>query len=76
MFHKEVCMKMGLDVKENKNQIKVLLDEVDYLDGYLLDEIINAKVDYLIGSVHFLKTKMICGGLIILNLSEFMNQRY
>ena len=51
--------KWVLDAKEKyKNEIKVLLGyEVDYLDGYLLDEIINAKVDYLIGSVHFLKNK-------------------
>ena len=51
--------KWVLDVKEKyKNQIKVLLAyEVDYLEGYLLDEILNAKVDYLIGSVHFLKNK-------------------
>ena len=31
--------------------------EVDYLDGFMLDEILNAKVDYLIGSVHFLKNQ-------------------
>ena len=31
--------------------------EVDYLEGYILDEVINSKVDYLIGSVHFLKNK-------------------
>jgi len=48
-----------LDAKQKyKNDIKVLLGyEVDYLDGYVLDEIINSKVDYLIGSVHFLKNK-------------------
>ena len=41
-----------------KNKIKILLAyEVDYLDGYILDEVINSKVDYLIGSVHFLKNK-------------------
>ncbi|RBQ26157.1 MULTISPECIES: histidinol-phosphatase HisJ [Arcobacteraceae] len=41
-----------------KDKIKVLFAyEVDFLDGYLLDDIINAKVDYLIGSVHFLKNK-------------------
>jgi histidinol-phosphatase (PHP family) len=41
-----------------KNRIKILLAyEVDYLDGYILDEVINSKVDYLIGSVHFLKNK-------------------
>jgi len=39
-----------------KNEIKILLGyEVDYLKGdYILPEIINSKVDYLIGSVHFL----------------------
>lgn len=48
-----------LEAKEKyKDKIKILLAyEVDYLDGYLLDEILNAKVDYLIGSVHFLKNK-------------------
>ena len=48
-----------LDAKEKyKSQIKILLAyEVDYLEGYILDEIINSKVDYLIGSVHFLKNK-------------------
>ena len=41
-----------------KDQIKVLLGyEVDYLKGYMLDEILNAKVDYLIGSVHFLQNQ-------------------
>jgi len=41
-----------------KNKIKILFAyEVDFLEGYLFDEIINAKVDYLIGSVHFLKNK-------------------
>ncbi|MBU0925009.1 histidinol-phosphatase HisJ [bacterium] len=51
--------KWVLDAKEKyKDQIKILLAyEVDYLDGYILDEIKNAKVDYLIGSVHFLKNK-------------------
>lgn len=39
-----------------KKDIKILLGyEVDYLQGdYLLDEILNAKVDYLIGSIHFI----------------------
>ena len=48
-----------LEIKEKyKNDIKVLLAyEVDYLDGYILDEVINSKVDYLIGSVHFLKNE-------------------
>lgn len=51
--------KWVLEAKEKyKDKIKVLLAyEVDYLDGYILDEIKNAKVDYLIGSVHFLKNK-------------------
>ncbi|WP_428025982.1 histidinol-phosphatase HisJ [Arcobacter sp.] len=39
-----------------KNQIKILLAyEVDFMQNVkMLDEILNAKVDYLIGSVHFL----------------------
>lgn len=42
--------------KKYKDKIKILFAyEVDYLQGYILDEIINAKVDYLIGSVHFLQ---------------------
>ncbi|OCL85699.1 Histidinol-phosphatase [Aliarcobacter thereius] len=47
------------EVKEKyKKDIKVLLAyEVDYLKGFMLDKIINAKVDYLIGSVHFLQNK-------------------
>jgi len=46
-----------LKLKEKyKKDINILLGyEVDYLDGsYILDEVKNAKVDYLIGSVHFL----------------------
>ena len=48
-----------IDAKEKyKDKIKILLGyEVDYLEGYILDEIIKSKVDYLIGSVHFLKNK-------------------
>ena len=51
--------KWVLDAKEKyKDKIKVLLGyEVDYLDGYILDEVIKSKVDYLMGSVHFLKNK-------------------
>ena len=51
--------KLILDAKEKyKDKIKVLLAyEVDYIDGFILDEVVNAKVDYLIGSVHFLKNK-------------------
>jgi len=54
LYEKEI-----LDLKDKyKKDIEILLAyEVDYLDGYLLDEILNAKVDYLIGSVHFLKNK-------------------
>lgn len=54
LYEKEI-----LNLKEKyKEKIEVLLAyEVDYLEGYILDEIINAKVDYLIGSVHFLKNK-------------------
>jgi len=46
-----------LSLKEKyKNNIEILLGyEVDYLKGdYILSEVINSKVDYLIGSVHFL----------------------
>lgn len=56
---KTLYEKMVLDVKEKyKDQIKVLLGyEVDYLDGYISDEVMKSKVDYFIGSVHFLKNK-------------------
>lgn len=38
------------------SQIEILLGyEVDYLEGFMSDEILGAKVDYLIGSVHFIK---------------------
>ncbi|MBN2823801.1 MAG: PHP domain-containing protein, partial [Campylobacterales bacterium] len=38
-----------------QNQIDIRLGyEVDYLPNYLDERILNAKVDYLIGSVHFL----------------------
>ena len=46
-----------LSLKEKyKKDIKILLGyEVDYLKGdYILDEVLNSKVDYLIGSVHFI----------------------
>ena len=43
--------------KEYKDRIKILLGyEVDYLKGHIDQRVINAKVDYLIGSVHFLGT--------------------
>jgi histidinol-phosphatase (PHP family) len=38
-----------------KDDIKILLGyEVDYLKGYIDNRVLNSKVDYLIGSVHFL----------------------
>ena len=42
--------------KKYENQINILLGyEVDFINGdYILDEVINSKVDYLIGSVHYL----------------------
>lgn len=41
--------------KTYKDQIKILLGyEVDYLPGHMDDRVLNAKVDYLIGSVHFI----------------------
>ncbi len=44
--------------KKYANKIKILLAyEVDYLHPYILDEILQSKVDYLIGSVHFLRNK-------------------
>ena len=45
-----------LDAKEKyKNDIKILLGyEVDYLKGYMDERVLKSKVDYLIGSVHYL----------------------
>ena len=45
-----------LTAKEQyKNDINILLGyEVDYLPGHMDDRVLNAKVDYLIGSVHFI----------------------
>ncbi len=41
--------------KEYESKIKILLGyEVDYIKGYIDDRVLNAKVDYLIGSVHFI----------------------
>ncbi len=41
--------------KKYIDKIEILLGyEVDYLDGYIDDRVLNANVDYLIGSVHFL----------------------
>lgn len=45
--------------EEHKDKIKILLGyEVDFLEGYILDEVMNSKVDYFIGSVHFLKNNL------------------
>ncbi len=45
-----------LSAKEKyKNDIEILLGyEVDYLPGHMDERVLNAKVDYLIGSVHFI----------------------
>lgn len=45
-----------LDAKERfKDQIEILLAyEVDYLPGYMDEKVLNANVDFLIGSVHFI----------------------
>ncbi|OIP53744.1 MAG: histidinol phosphate phosphatase [Helicobacteraceae bacterium CG2_30_36_10] len=45
-----------LQTKEKyKDKIEILLGyEVDYLEGHIDERILNAKVDYLIGSVHFI----------------------
>ena len=48
-----------LDLKQKyKDKIEILLAyEVDFIQGYILDEILASNVDYLIGSVHFIKEK-------------------
>jgi len=45
-----------LNAKERyKKEIQILLGyEVDYLPGHMDERVLNAKVDYLIGSVHFI----------------------
>ena len=45
-----------LTAKEKyKNEIEILLGyEVDWLPGHMDDRVLNASVDYLIGSVHFI----------------------
>ncbi len=41
--------------KKYKGEIEILLGyEVDFLDGYIDNRVLDANVDYLIGSVHFL----------------------
>jgi histidinol-phosphatase (PHP family) len=51
-YEKEV-----LNAKEQfKNEIEVLLGyEVDYIKGHMDKRVLNADVDYLIGSVHFIE---------------------
>lgn len=45
----------NLQIKYKKDITILLGYEVDYIEGdYLLDEVINSDVDYLIGSVHYL----------------------
>ncbi|MBC8238810.1 MAG: histidinol-phosphatase [Helicobacteraceae bacterium] len=46
-----------LSAKEKyKNEIEILLGyEVDYLQGHMDERVLNADVDYLIGSVHFIE---------------------
>jgi histidinol-phosphatase (PHP family) len=42
--------------KRYEERIEILLGyEVDYLKGYLDERVLNADVDYLIGSVHFIE---------------------
>ncbi len=45
-----------LEAKERyKNDLEILLGyEVDYLPGHMDERVLSAKVDYLIGSVHFI----------------------
>ena len=45
-----------LDLKDEfKDKVDIRLGyEVDFLDGYIDERVLNANVDYLIGSVHFL----------------------
>lgn len=49
--------KSVLDAKEKyKESIEILLGyEVDYLKGYMDERVLNADVDYLVGSVHFIE---------------------
>ncbi|MCR4941725.1 MAG: histidinol-phosphatase [Campylobacter sp.] len=43
--------------KRYEKDIKITLGyEVDFLQGYMDDRVLNAKVDHLIGSVHFIGT--------------------
>ncbi len=52
----DIYEKNILDAKERyKDKIEILLGyEVDYLKNYIDERVLNANVDYLIGSVHFI----------------------
>ena len=52
----EAYAKDILDAREHyKNDIEILFGyEVDYLPGHMDERVLNANVDYLIGSVHFI----------------------
>lgn len=59
--HKEFYENTILNLKkEYENDIDILLGyEVDFMQKVpMLDEILNSKVDYLIGSIHFLEPKI------------------
>lgn len=61
IIHKEFYENNVLHLKEKyKNEIEILLGyEVDYMQNIpMLDSILNADVDYLIGSIHFLEPKI------------------
>jgi histidinol-phosphatase (PHP family) len=63
-------------VKERyKKKIEILIGyEVDYLPGFLEDRVLKAKVDYLIGSIHFLrKDKKLWGFDNIEFIGEYKN---
>jgi histidinol-phosphatase (PHP family) len=54
MQHYEVAVKRAKELYKDK--ITILLGyEVDYLPGHMDKRVLNADVDYLIGSVHFLE---------------------
>ncbi|WP_187647860.1 histidinol-phosphatase [Nitrosophilus labii] len=70
---------MVKETKERyKDKIEILLAyEVDFLPGLIEDRVLNAKVDYLIGSVHFLpKTSSHKEILIHQNLWGFDNPEF
>ncbi|QKJ24157.1 histidinol-phosphatase [Poseidonibacter lekithochrous] len=61
IIHKEFYENNVLYLKElYKNDIEILLGyEVDFMQNIpMLKEVLNAKVDYLIGSIHFLEPKI------------------